>query len=281
MKKIMAAMLAAAIITGGVIPANVSADEYEPYLCMGDTNGDKVIDGRDATDVLTFYAMSSVGNGFITQTQKMRIDVNCDSVVDGKDATDILSYYSFRSIGGVTQPDNYYMKNMLESGDKTALMKAAENLYDMACVSAISYQTNSRFTISAKKAMDEGGYTYYMVDDPRVKSIKDVYNDYHSIFATNIYFNDGTNGSPKGYISGASGAVYALMGGRGSNIAHKYSKITGIVSLTKDSITFNVLSHYDMQGIDNSGYSENKNDNFTLKIQPDGTLKVTEFTLPY
>jgi hypothetical protein len=64
-------------------------------------------------------------------------------------------------------------------------------------------------------------------------------------------------------------------------LTYKYSKITAIKSMTANSVTFNVLSHYDSQEFDNTGYSEDKNANFTLQIQNDGTLKVTEFTLPY
>ncbi|MCR5112087.1 MAG: hypothetical protein K6B38_14495 [Ruminococcus sp.] len=276
MKKIIAAMLATAIITGGVIPANVSADEYEPYLCMGDTNGDKVIDGRDATDVLTFYAMSSVGNGFITQTQKMRIDVNCDSVVDGKDATDILSYYSFRSIGGVTQPDNYYMKNMLESGDTDSIKKAALNMYSLTTEYVREMSGYTRYNTNSKDTIIYNGNAYLRIADPRINNIDDIYAEYNSIFTDDsvIYYTNSTTPVDllEGYFVSDDGVVYSHIGGRGDAIGYKYSQLTEIKSMTSDSVTFNVCSFYSY---------DRRNANFTLKIQPDGTLKVTEFTLPY
>ena len=61
-------------------------------------NGDKTIDGRDASDVLSFYAKSSAGNGKNNINTKAA-DVNSDSIVDGRDASMILTYYSKVSVG--------------------------------------------------------------------------------------------------------------------------------------------------------------------------------------
>ena len=274
MKKIIALMLSAAIAMGGVISANVCADEYEPYRCMGDSNGDKIVDGKDASDVLTMYSKSSVGKTAIASTLKQKCDVNCDGIIDGKDATDILSYYSFTSVGGNAQPDTYYMKNMLKNGDKTALINAAENLYDLAAFVANGYSMGTRFSLSNTEYIEKGGNHYNLVTDPKIKSMDDVYADCYSLFAEKSEIKIGDTRQSIGilnhYVQGDNGKVYSLIGNRGS-FFEQY-EITGVKSITSNSVTFNVVCSYLWGTI---------NDDFTLKIQSDGTLKITEFRIPY
>lgn len=72
----------------------------EAPLSLGDVNGDNIIDGRDATDVLTEYAKTSTGQtATFNSSQQEVADVNKDNVVDGRDATTILTYYAYTSIG--------------------------------------------------------------------------------------------------------------------------------------------------------------------------------------
>lgn len=279
MKKKLAAIISAALAVGCILPMNVQADDYEPYRCMGDSNGDKIVDGKDASNVLTIYSKSSVGNYSISASQKQKCDVNCDGIVDGKDASEILSYYSFASVGKNTVPDTYYMKNMLKNGSSQSLIQIAENLFTMTCMKAISYESNSVFQ-TGTGTLKSGIYTYNRITDPNIKTLDDVYNDYYSLFATNTFLNDGTNDRPVGFVSSPNGGVYALVGGRGGMLSYQSSKITGIKSITANSVTFNVMSHYDDSFIGGT-YNEDKNANFTLQLQNDGTLKVTEFTLPY
>ncbi len=67
-------------------------------LLLGDVNADGIIDGRDATDVLTAYARSSTGKDTsFNDEQKTAADVNVDKMIDGKDATIILTYYAYIS----------------------------------------------------------------------------------------------------------------------------------------------------------------------------------------
>ncbi|HOC33160.1 MAG TPA: dockerin type I domain-containing protein [Ruminococcus flavefaciens] len=66
---------------------------------VGDFTGDGIIDGRDASDVLTLYAKSSAEGSDITPEQLEAYDVNKDSIVDGRDATAILSFYAKTSAG--------------------------------------------------------------------------------------------------------------------------------------------------------------------------------------
>ena len=65
---------------------------------LGDVNDDGIVDGKDATAVLTDYALSSANKeGKLTKAQLIAADVNGNVIVDGNDATKILSYYAFTS----------------------------------------------------------------------------------------------------------------------------------------------------------------------------------------
>jgi len=67
---------------------------------LGDVNEDNIIDGRNATDVLTEYAKTSTGqDSKYTEEQKKAADVNNDGIIDGRDATAILTYYAKTSTG--------------------------------------------------------------------------------------------------------------------------------------------------------------------------------------
>ena len=69
-------------------------------MMLGDVNGDNIIDGRDATDVLTEYAAASTGQpSKYNESQQKAADVNKDGMIDGRDATAILTYYAYTSVG--------------------------------------------------------------------------------------------------------------------------------------------------------------------------------------
>ncbi len=73
-----------------------------PYvISLGDTNGDYIVDGRDASDVLTAYARTSTENSpELSAADVKKMDVNKDGKVDAIDASCILSYYTYTSVGG-------------------------------------------------------------------------------------------------------------------------------------------------------------------------------------
>ena len=63
---------------------------------MGDVNLDSIVDGRDATEILTNYAMASVGD-------EMNIDIvlsDCDfnGMIDARDASAVLTAYAKSSV---------------------------------------------------------------------------------------------------------------------------------------------------------------------------------------
>lgn len=81
-------------------------------LKAGDVTKDNVIDGRDATAILTYYAKTSTGDkGDFDEDQIKAAEVNEDGIVDGRDATIVLSYYAFNSVGNSKTLDEFIAKN--------------------------------------------------------------------------------------------------------------------------------------------------------------------------
>ncbi len=95
MKKIICTILAT-ILT--VVPCTSIMSFAEGTYSFGDCNGDEMIDSRDATDILMYYAANSTGKetGW-SETQVSAADINADGQIDSKDASVILSYYSYIS----------------------------------------------------------------------------------------------------------------------------------------------------------------------------------------
>lgn len=71
---------------------------FDNTVEKGDVNSDGIIDGRDASAVLTAYAKCSVDNNYISYLNSSLSDYNNDNIVDGRDATDILTYYAYLSV---------------------------------------------------------------------------------------------------------------------------------------------------------------------------------------
>ena len=63
---------------------------------MGDVNGDDIIDGRDATDILTAYAKSSAGGDNDVDT--IIADYDYNGIIDARDATAVLTAYAKASV---------------------------------------------------------------------------------------------------------------------------------------------------------------------------------------
>ena len=59
---------------------------------MGDVNSDDMIDGRDATDILTAYAKSSAGGG--NSVDAIIADYDYNGIIDARDATAVLTAYA-------------------------------------------------------------------------------------------------------------------------------------------------------------------------------------------
>ena len=103
--KIIGRVLAVAVSLTAMAAMPAHAEQHDMgTLCMDvDYNG--VIDGRDASAVLTEYAHTSVGKSAkFTDTQRFVADTNLDGIVDGRDATAILTTYAYNSTRKAQQP---------------------------------------------------------------------------------------------------------------------------------------------------------------------------------
>ena len=68
---------------------------------LGDVNGDKLVDGKDASKVLGEYSsISAGGTSTLTSVEASSADVDNDGIITAKDASHILRYYAFCSTGG-------------------------------------------------------------------------------------------------------------------------------------------------------------------------------------
>ena len=89
--------------------------DYDPSVnVLGDVNGNGTIDAVDASAVLTYYAVTSVGNkGSLTKVQQTAADVNKNKVIDAVDASVILGYYAYTSVGS-SYTVTGYIKNVIK-----------------------------------------------------------------------------------------------------------------------------------------------------------------------
>ena len=77
-------------------------------MVVGDVTNDSIIDGRDATLILTHYAKSSTGqDSDLSDEQLSAADVNNDNILDGRDASLILAYYAYTSSGHSDTLDDF------------------------------------------------------------------------------------------------------------------------------------------------------------------------------
>ena len=80
----------------------------ESEYILGDANNDGLVDGRDATMVLTEYARTSANGGtpFSGDGRTVKAaDIDENGIIDARDATSILTYYAYISVDGNPQTD--------------------------------------------------------------------------------------------------------------------------------------------------------------------------------
>ena len=93
--------------TAPAVTTPVETTSPTAEFILGDVTNDGIIDGRDASDVLTEYARTSTGKKESYSSAKTKAaDVNSDNIIDGRDATLLLSYYAYISANhNITLPD--------------------------------------------------------------------------------------------------------------------------------------------------------------------------------
>ena len=83
--------------------------QAETKFIFGDADGNGVVDGNDASYVLSCYSLMSVNSsGFsMPPVQSAAADINGDCVTDGNDASGLLAYYAVVSSGKVRSLNEY------------------------------------------------------------------------------------------------------------------------------------------------------------------------------
>ena len=83
--------------TTTTVTTKANPDETTEYK-LGDVNNDRMINAVDASEVLTYYAMTSTNkNGDLDANQKLAADVDRNGSINAVDASNILSYYAYVS----------------------------------------------------------------------------------------------------------------------------------------------------------------------------------------
>ena len=83
--------------TTTTVTTKANPDETTEYK-LGDVNNDRQINAVDASEVLTYYAMTSTNqNGDFDANQKLAADVDRNGRINAVDASNILSYYAYTS----------------------------------------------------------------------------------------------------------------------------------------------------------------------------------------
>lgn len=86
---------------GKTCDAQIITFYVDEAFTKGDVNDDTVVDAKDASLVLSEYALLATGGASkFSEKQKKAADVNNDTVVDAKDASKILFYYATAATGG-------------------------------------------------------------------------------------------------------------------------------------------------------------------------------------
>ena len=98
---------------------NITVGDSQQYNDkLGDANLDGIVDGRDATLILTEYVKSSTNGGAAFASSpgaKAVADVDGNGIIDGRDATSILTYYAYISVDGNPQID---LKSWYDSNNR-------------------------------------------------------------------------------------------------------------------------------------------------------------------
>ena len=140
---------------------------------FGDVNGDSIIDGSDATLLLTYYASASTGySGTLEQfaglsddgsekadagsslkkstSEGIFGDINGDSVIDGSDATLLLTYYASASTGYSGTLEQF--ANELKKGEDTSPVTTTAKATSASTTTTTAKATDASATTTTAKA---------------------------------------------------------------------------------------------------------------------------------
>ena len=91
--------------------ADAADTEEIIYNMTGDVNSDNIVDARDASRTLSYYALTSTNQKTdLTAAEIYAADFNHDQNVDARDASAILSYYALESVSHAETKEVYPSK---------------------------------------------------------------------------------------------------------------------------------------------------------------------------
>lgn len=119
---------------------------------------------------------------------------------------------------------------------------------------------------------ESGDYIGILITEPGITTFEDVMNTIGT-------FDRSYYEKYRSAFTEYNGRVYWMAGQRGSNIFFTGSEVTEITGRTANEIIFKVEDHYDGTDIDGTApWTEERE--FAVAVQPDGSWKVSRFTLP-
>jgi len=168
-KRFGALLTASALMISMSHPTIVKAYQHDMGTLMRDVNFDGVVDGRDASVVLSEYANVSVGNEpLFTETQKYIADTNEDGMITATDASDIITYYMNQSCNKPVEPHVPFSilptvflpkPHTFNTSDTDLPLALAELLIFAANSCELYIKTPSFFCINLRNYLIKGIYT--------------------------------------------------------------------------------------------------------------------------
>lgn len=161
-----------------------------------------------------------------------------------------------------------------EDTDDTALIAAAQLLFEQACETEWNFTVGSPYEVDhSVSAKNSYGWDCYLVTADSINSLADVRLDYHKVFS-----EDYKDNLDEVFVE-SNGRVYCLCGERGSDIFYIDSRITAVNSRSDSEISFTVTDSYSDDDL--GGGSCTKERDFAISLDSDGAWRVSRFILPY
>ena len=262
MKKYILTVIAAAMLCGlcscGDKVESQSAGQT-PTEASTEESTESTETATDASEA----AESSASAEAATTAQSATTAVSPDSAPEGAN----LSVFHSNTDGAVVFD--------APAGDQSdaTLIAAAQLLYNSAHKTALEFSVGCPYAADTNTTVKGSfDWDFCLVTEEGINSVADVKADYHRVFSTK--YPDHIEET----FMDSNGRVYALCGGRGSNILYEKSEVISYDGKTDDELFFTVRSYYD--GSDWGGEAYTEDHNFSAVIDADGTWRAGVFTLP-
>lgn len=231
-----------------------------------------------AADIVTETSVSTTSDASETTTQS------------ATETTTVLDTFEISETTTDSVSETTVVPETSISAEERELIGKAQDFFETACETYWMYRYTPPFDIADDKYDENGnviGKEYnwqfkengedlgYLIKNPEIKSIDDVLEEYYKTFSDR-YPNDIRDA----YIE-YNGNVYLFSGNRGYNISYKDSRVSEFQRIEGDEIFFTAEYSY----YNEMTYNENditvKKEIFSVIVQPDGSWKVGQFSLPY